>query len=159
MRTLLAVSLLLVANALADEHHFISPNGALEAYTVAANEDGTGMKILLRPVKSSDVGVLLRQNDRWIDVNWSPDSRFLAVIDHLDGHMSDVYVFGVTSANASATLFYHTPELHKYGVKWEVAGWDAPQRQVILDKTSGNATHQKVIAQIGMEPLKISPTE
>src|SRR5882757_173412 len=115
MRALLAMSLLLAAKVLADEHHFASPNGEFEAYTIAANDDGTGMKLFLRPANSPNAGVLLRQNDRWIDAKWSPDSHFLAVIDHLDGHMSDVYVFGVTAADADARLvaklFYHTPEL------------------------------------------------
>ena len=45
MRALLALSLLFAAEALADEHHFVSPNGEFEAYTIAANEDGTGMKL------------------------------------------------------------------------------------------------------------------
>jgi hypothetical protein len=158
------MSLLLVAKALADEHHFASPNGEFEAYTIAANDDGTGMKLLLRPANSPDAGVLLRQNNRWIDAKWSPDSRFLAVIDHLDGHMSDVYVFGVTATDAAPTLLYHTPDLHTYDVKWEVADWDTSRRQVVLDKqvkqeTPGKITHEKIIALIGTEPLKLPSTE
>jgi len=164
MRALLAISLLLVAKVLADEHHFASPNGEFEAYTIAANDDGTGMKLFLRPANSPNAGVLLRQNDRWIDAKWSPDSRFLAVIDHRDGHMSDVYVFSVRAADGVSTLLYYTPDLHTYDVKWEVAGWDVSRRQVILDKeakqkTPGNITHEKIVAGIGTEPLKISPTE
>ena len=42
MRALLAMSLLFVAKALASEHHFASPNGEFEAYTIAANEDVPG---------------------------------------------------------------------------------------------------------------------
>ncbi len=146
MRALLAMSLLLAAKAFADEHHFASPNGEFEAYTIAANDDGTGMKLFLRPANSPNAGVLLRQNGRWIDAKWSPDSRFLAVIDHLDGHMSDVYVFGVTA------------------VKWEVTGWDTSRRQVVLDKemkqkTPDKITHEKIVARIGIEPLKLPPTE
>ena len=45
MHALVAISLLLVTEALADEHHFVSPNGEFEAYTTAANDDGTGMKL------------------------------------------------------------------------------------------------------------------
>ena len=67
MRALLAMSLLFAAKLLADEHHFASPNGEFEAYTIAANDDGTGMKLFLRPANSPDGGMLLRQNDRWID--------------------------------------------------------------------------------------------
>jgi hypothetical protein len=164
MRALLAVSLLLVAEALAGEHHFASPNGEFEAYTIAANDDGTGIKLFLHPANSPNAGVLLRQNNRWIDAKWSPDSRFLAVIDHLDGHTSDVYVFGVTAGDAGPTLLYHMPDLHTYDVKWDVADWVASRRQVVLDKEMkqeppGKITHEKIVARIGTEPLKLPPTE
>jgi hypothetical protein len=107
MRALLALSLLFVAEAFAGEHHFASQNGEFEAYTIAANEDGSGMKLFLRPANSRDTGLLLRQNNRWIDAKWSPDSRFLALIDHLDRHISDVYVFGVAAADSVPTLLSH----------------------------------------------------
>ena len=159
-----AVAVLLAAVALPAEHQFVSPNGEFEAYTIAANEDGTGMKLYLRPENSGDSGVLLRQNDRWIDAKWSPESRFVAVIDHLDGHISDVYVFGVATADASPTLFYHTPDLRSYDVKWEVTGWDESRREVVLDKevkhkASGEITHEKIVARIGTERLDLKPTD
>jgi hypothetical protein len=163
MRALLAIPLLFVTEALANEHQFVSPNGEFEAYTTAANQDGTGMKLFLRPAGSPDTGVLLRHNNRWIDAKWSPDSDFLAVIDHLDGHISDVYVFGVV-ADAAATLLYHTPELHRYDVQWEVTGWNVARREVILEKAvkhemPGRITHEKVVACIGTQPLKLEPNE
>ena len=164
MRALLAMSLLLVAKALADEHHFASPNGEFEAYTIAANEDGTGMKLFLRRANSPDAGVLLRQNTRWIDAKWSPDSRFLAVVDHLDGHISDVYVFGVGAADAAPTLLYHTPDLHTFDVRWDVSGWHVLRREIVLDKQvkykfPGKITHEQIVARIGTKPLKLEPTE
>jgi hypothetical protein len=103
MRNLLAIWLLFVAEAFAGERHFASPNVEFEAYTIAANEDGTGMKLFLRRANSLDAGMLLAQNARWIDAKWSTDSRFLAVINHPDGHIAYVYVFGVTAANAAAS--------------------------------------------------------
>ena len=165
MRPLVAaVTVFLTVAALPAEHQFLSPNGEFEAYTTSANDDGTGMKLYLRRANAGGSGVLLRQNDRWIDAKWSPDSRFVAVIDHLDGHISDVYVFGVTTADASPTLFYHTPDLHSYDVKWEVTGWDESRREVVLDKevkdeTSGGITHEKIVARIGAEPLELKPTD
>jgi hypothetical protein len=48
MRALLAaIPVLLIAEALAGEHRFVSPNGEFEAYTIPANEDGSGMKLFL----------------------------------------------------------------------------------------------------------------
>jgi hypothetical protein len=165
MRALVAaVGILVTVSALAAEHHFISPNGEFEAYTIAANDDRTGMKLFLRRANSPDAGVLLRQNNRWIDAKWSPDSRFLAVIDHLDGHMSDVYVFGITGSDAVPTLLYHTPDLHTYDMKWDVTGWDVSRRQVVLDKEvkqemPGKITHEKIVARIGTDPLKLEENE
>lgn len=165
MRALVAaVAMLLAAGALAAERQFVSSNGEFEAYRAPANEDGTGMKLYLRRANAGDSGVLLRQNDRWMDAKWSPDSRFVAVIDHLDGHTSDVYVFGVATADASPELFYHTPDLHSYDVKWEVTGWDESRREVVLDKevkhkTSGGITHEKIVARIGTERLDLKPTD
>jgi len=110
VRPLLAIVLLLVTETLASEHRFVSPNREFEAYTTAANDDGTGMKLYLRRANVNDPGVLLRQNNRWIDAKWSPNSQFLAVIDHLDPHISDVYAFAVAAADLTPTLVYHTPE-------------------------------------------------
>jgi hypothetical protein len=86
------------------------------------------------------------------------------VIDHPDGHISDVYVFGVVDAGAFLALLYHTPDLHRYDVKWEVTGWDVPRREITLDKAvkhemPGRITNEKVTAHIGTEPLKLAPTE
>jgi hypothetical protein len=165
MRALLAAAgLFLTVAALSAQHQFLSPNGEFEAYTTPADEEGTGMKLYLRRTNSGDPGVLLRQNNRWIDAKWSPDSRFVAVIDHLDGHISDVYVFGVTAANAAPTLLYHTPDLHSYDVKWEVTDWDVSQREVVLDKevkhgTPSRITHEKIVARIDTKPLELKPTD
>jgi hypothetical protein len=164
MRALLAIPLLFIVEALAVADQFVSPNDEFEAYTTAANEDGTGMKLYLRRANSRDTGVLLRQNERWIDAKWSPDSQFLAVIDHPKDHISDVYVFGVAAGNAAPTLLYHTPDLHKYDVKLEVTGWDVARCHIILDKEvkhemPARITHDKIEAPVGAEPLKYEPTE
>ena len=99
MRTLMIAStLLLTASVYADSRHFVSPNRQFEAYTTPNAEDGTGNTLFLRRAKTRDSGLPVFQNIRWIDAKWSPDSRFLAVVDHNDGHIADVYVFGVRAA-------------------------------------------------------------
>lgn len=99
----LCLLIMFVATTHAGAHeHLVSPDGKFEAYTTANWPDGTGMKLYLRRAQSRDAGVLLWQNNRWLEPKWSPDSRFLALIDHPDGHVSDVYVFGVTAPDAAA---------------------------------------------------------
>ena len=164
MRALcLAITLLAAAHADAYARS-ISPNGEFEAYTTPNADDGTGMKLFLRRAKSHDTGVLVFENMRWIDAKWSPDSRFLAVVDHNDGHIADVYVFGVRAADAAQpqiTLYYHTPDLSTYDVQWQVRGWRLTERSIILDKevrdTNGQKPtyHKKIIARIGDAPLPL----
>lgn len=82
MRALWFLALLSVASHASAYEYFMSPDGKFEPYTTPNSPDGGGMKLFLRHVQARDTGVLLAQNGRWIDVKWSPDSRFLAVIDH-----------------------------------------------------------------------------
>jgi hypothetical protein len=163
----LVLTFIAAAHASAYEH-FVSPNGEFEAYTTPNFPDGGGMKLFLRRAHARDTGLLLAQNGRWIDAKWSPDSRFLAVIDHPDGHIADVYVFGVTAANTAApptaTLFYRTPNPLTYDVRWDVAGWHAEKREVVLKQevrdqnARTHATHT-VVAKIGTQPLKFDLTK
>jgi hypothetical protein len=166
----LAIAIIIFTSLLkaASYPRFVSPNHVFEAYTTPNTEDGTGMKLLLRRFGSSSLGMLLFSNMRWIDVKWSPDSQFLAVIDHSDGHISDVYVFGVEalgSESIKATLYYHTPNPGTYDVRWDVVGWRLAKRSIILSKEVRDQEREvrehvpsvarsTVIARIGATPLQ-----
>ena len=163
MRALWLVLTLIAASHASAYEYFVSPNGEFEAYTTQNFPDGGGMKLFLRRAQARAAGLLLAQNGRWIDAKWSPDSRFLAVIDHPDGHIADVYVFGVTASNASAsptvTLFYRTPKPLTYDVRWDVAGWHVEKREVVLkqevrDQNAGTDATHTIVAKIGTKPLK-----
>jgi hypothetical protein len=161
MRVAVLVALFVVAGLIRTSayQHFVSPNGRFEAYTTANAPDGTGMKLLLRAAGSRDDGTLLWKNNRWLDARWSPDSRFLANIDHLDGHIADVYVFGISARNPAglpiATLFYHTPELRTYDVQWDVVDWLSDTRSIILRKNVHFGFRQEtIVAHIGTTALK-----
>jgi hypothetical protein len=164
MRALcIVITLLAVTHANAYEQ-FVSPNRQFEAYTTAHWRDGSGMKLFLRRANAPRTGVLLRENNRWIDAKWSPDSRFLAVIDHFDGHIADVYVFGISAADAAPTLLYHTPELLTYDVQWDVIGWRVARREIVLDKrvkheSPASIRHEKIVAHIGTKPSKLKEAE
>jgi hypothetical protein len=161
MRTSFAITMILLAalHSAAAYERVSAPNELLEAFTTAKEPDGTGMKLFVRHRRSGVPAVLLLQNDRWIDAKWSPDSRFLAVIDHPDGHIADVYVFGITAANPAgppiATLLYHTPELRTYGVQWDVVDWLLNTRSIILKKNVHFGFRQEtIVAHIGTTALK-----
>jgi hypothetical protein len=164
MRTSFAITMILLAalHSAAAYKRVTAPNGLLEAFTTAKEPDGTGMKLFVRHRRSGAPAVLLLQNDRWIDAKWSPDSRFLAVIDHLDGRIADVYVFGISAANPArpliATLFYHTPELRTYYVQWDVVDWLLNARSIVLKKNVHFGFRQEtIVAHIGTTALKKKP--
>ena len=156
-----------VATIAQAREHFISPNRRVEAYTTANAQDGTGMKLFLRRNKTRHTGDLIFQNMRWIDAKWSPDSRFLAVVDHNDGHIADVYVFAVSAdrgAQPQITLCYRTPNPGTYDVQWDVVRWDLRARSIILtkrvrDPSAHKITRDSVVARIGDTPLPFSVNE
>ncbi len=161
MRTSFVITMILLAalHSAAAYERVIAPNGLLEAFTTAKKPDGTGMKLFVRNRRSNAPAVLLLQNDRWIDAKWSPDSRFLAVIDHPYGHVADVYVFGISAANSArppiANLFYHTPELRTHYVQWDVVDWLLNTRNIILKKNVHFGFRQEtIVAHIGTSALK-----
>ena len=124
-----------VASAVAHER-VISPDKRFEAYTKPDTADGLGAKLFLRAAGSSAPGVLLCKNDRWIAAQWSPDSRFLAVADHNDGHITDVFIYRIVSAAAppgvTHTLRYQSSEPRTYDTKWEVVAWDSKHSTATL---------------------------
>lgn len=165
MRTIFCIFLMAVA--LTPRGHayerIVSPDGSLEAYTTANFPNGSGMKLFLCKEGKQNSSVPVWSNNRWIDAAWSPDSRFLAVIDHPDGHIADVYVFGVTvAANRKKpliTLLYQTPSRRTYNVQWSVIGWMLKQRAVVLKKqmrdiSTGVSTEEEITARIGRDSLR-----
>jgi hypothetical protein len=104
MRVLVLIATILITTHASAYERFMSPDQRFEAYTTAAAADGTRMKLFLRLAQTHDAGVLLWENARWTDAKWSPDSRFLAAVDHMDGHIADVYVFGVTAAHDESKI-------------------------------------------------------
>jgi hypothetical protein len=162
MRALCVIAVLLIAGDAAAYEQCVSPGGTFEAYTTPNTQDGTGMKLFVRRAKTRETGMLILENMRWIDAKWSPDSQFLAVIDHSDGHIADVYVFGVRAADAAQpqlTLYYRTPEPRTYDVRWNVVGWRVGRREVILvqevrDQNARTTKQHKIIAHIGNRSLK-----
>jgi len=105
--------------------------------------------------------VLLHENDRWIEARWSPNSHYLAMTDGSDGHVTDIFVYRVSSvkqmpaeeaprhfthpsggdfatltstARMKARLCYHTPNLWTYDVMWSVRGWDTANEEILVRK-------------------------
>jgi hypothetical protein len=142
-----------------DRDKWISPDKHFLARTISRNPDETGCRLFLSAVGHPGLGVLLRENDRWIDATWSPDSKFLAVTDGSDGHVTDIFIyrvvrsddkesravvtsfpsFGGIAASAEspglrAELWYHTPNISTYDTQWKFAGWSHDNTSVRLTR-------------------------
>jgi len=138
-----------------------SPDHKFLATCVPRNIDGTGSRLLLSVTGKPDSKMLLRENDRWIEVSWSPDSKFLALTDGSDGHVTDIFLYRVQASDANDTkvklmslpafgdiaksahtpgiradIWYHTPNIWTYDVKWEFVGWADQGASVKLTKHS-----------------------
>ena len=104
---------------------------------------------------------VLAASDRWLDAKWSPNSRFLAVGNHFDGHIADIYVFGVVGSAGlllpDITLRAHSPYLSTYDVPWEVIGWHLHQREILLKKAvKFQALTDRVYLRLDEHPLSLS---
>jgi hypothetical protein len=92
---------------------------------VNGHVEGCGTKLFIRLRDQKGSGDLLRENGRWIAAKWSPDSNFIGVEDHWDGHASEVYVYKVTASaehRFNVRLVFHTPE-NAYDLQWYIERW------------------------------------
>ena len=170
------IPLIVVAALLIQTVGAYSPDQRYEESKTPRNLDGTGTKLFLRMSGQRDAGVLLRENDRWIETSWSPDSRFLAVIDGSDGHVTDVLIYRVTSGSTTAAtnvqyskfkslgeiaasiqapgfkakLWYHTPNLFTYDVMWNLVKWDMARNLVFLRKHGPEIQTRTIVVDLDM---------
>ncbi|MEO7101386.1 MAG: hypothetical protein ABI162_18690, partial [Luteolibacter sp.] len=155
----------------AERASWLSPDKQFVATCLSRNSDGTGSRLVLSTAGPPDGGIMVRENDRWIRASWSPDSKFLEVTDGSDGHVTDIFVYRVIrsemrdtkveritfpafgdivkSANASgihAELWYHTPDIWTYDVRWEFVGWAGDNVSMRLLKHTPGAKDKRVTA-------------
>lgn len=141
------------------ETGIVSPDKKCIAYTTAACDEGTGSILYVRKNQTNSAAVRLMQNSRWIDASWSPDSRFLAVIYGLDGHITDIYVYGLSLSSSNrvdATLYYHTPHLGTYDTKWTLDRW-VDNQTILLTKEvktefPGTITRTNILVRMDSQP-------
>jgi len=135
-----------------------SPNGRFAAYTATNPMHGIGKQLLVRSAQSRATGRLLLANDRSREAQWSPDSRFLAVTNHTDPHISVVLVFGIhgsPKAAPDAELLFVSPDPGTFDTKWVVSGWDTPHRAILLEKHVAGVDAQPMRFSIGTKPLQL----
>jgi len=120
-----------------------SPDGLYESYSkpegvmkdVNGNPYYFGEKVYVRHRGSNEIGLLLRENDRWMDVHWAPHSHLLGIGDNWDTHSSNVYVYSISleakSQHLQYMLVFQSPH-NAYDVQWSIDGWNMPHRKIRL---------------------------
>src|SRR5437763_756216 len=118
------IALLALCTTAVAEDSIPSPDGRFVAYRTPNPTHGIGKRLFVRFAHGTDPGRLLLENDRYMDAQWSPDSRFLAVTNYTDPDISVVLVFGIRGQRAvpDAQLFFISPDPGVWDTKWFVSG-------------------------------------
>lgn len=144
-----------------------SPNLAFEVYdkNVSIGED-PGMKhaLFIRMRESNEEGICLDQT-KYFKVNWSPDSRYIAVSKLFSTHNSDLDVYEVASIPKGdvdwmgqttiklkliISLAAHDLPEGKWWTNWEFKRWELDEKQLVV--TQDNDAGGKIV---GSEELKL----
>jgi hypothetical protein len=117
-----------------------SPNGQLVCASGLGRER-KGEEMWLRLPAAQNRGELVWASEGWLEAIWSPDSKYLAVIDHYGPGQSAVLVFGIAIDDKtkviSTGLLFETPVKERRKQEWEMKGWDLKKGQVFLIKKEG----------------------
>ena len=103
-----------------------SPNSKLECWTESLPEGG--VKLWLQ--RDGEDKMLLWSSMRSIGVNWSPNSRWLAVLDNYMAGESAVLIFD--SDQKTIPLVYQTPFSQSEQDSWSVVSWNVANKEVAL---------------------------
>lgn len=127
---LLLVSSLLGKAAEADERLLPkdSPSKKITCRILPA-EGGYGNVVVLSDIESGKT-IQLYRSERWVETGWSPDSRWLFIIDHWDGHGASLHIFSVPppikgTKEWTVPKIYATPWPTRYNCKWKFVKWES----------------------------------
>lgn len=103
--------------------------------SIGSGKGGYGNVVTLRS-SSGNRSVVLHASDRWVEVSWSPDSRWLLVTDHWDGHGANIRIYEVPENSAAEEWkvreVYATPDPTRYDCKWSLLEWKQKGGSVVL---------------------------
>ncbi len=152
------VALLAVCTTAIAQDSIPSPDGRFVAYLTTNPTHGIGKRLSVKFAGTKDSGRLLLENDRSMDAEWSPDSKFLAVTNHTDPHITVVLVFQIGDHGSipDAQLFFISPDPGVWDTKWFVSGWDTWHRAILLEKrVAGEEPQPNKRFPIGTKPVQL----
>jgi hypothetical protein len=77
------------------------------------------------------------ESERWVEVEWSPDSHWLVVTDHWDGHGANLQLYSVSAKPKEVEKWevakvYATPWPTRYNCRWKFVKWVLSKGFVVL---------------------------
>lgn len=129
-----------------------SPNGKFECF--ASNQEEGGVNLFIRLVSDAPSAKHLWSTIRSLGIAWSPNSRWLAVMDHYLASESAVLIFDCQQEGYP--LVYQTPISKTEQDSWDVVGWDVDKKQVILERNRRFSSNPplKVAVKLKTSPIK-----
>lgn len=112
-----------------------SPSG-LYRCQISPNPGG-GEEVHLASTQAESPRRLVFTSIRGASVMWSPTDEWFAVVDALDGHMTDLHVFHVVDVSGEANAWridevYTSPSRLQYDTHWALVAWDIPEGTITV---------------------------
>lgn len=130
-----------------------SPNKRFVCWTEVV-DDG-GVALYLNDVTKKNRPVLLWKSIRSLGVEWSPNSKWLAVGDNYLAAERAILVFDLEQP--SIPLIYQTPFSTTEQDMWFVRSWDGGQRKIKLERER-RFSDQKYVVNIKLGSRSIKAT-
>jgi hypothetical protein len=117
----------------------VAPNSTYQCWVDYTGQDRNVLTLRMDSQPTIDVWRCVKS----LGVSWSPDSKYLAVEDYLDGLNTAVLVFKIDSAVRKVNLIYQTPYSNSVFSHYHILGWHngTPGDAIVIatiDKSTGN---------------------
>lgn len=112
-------------------------------------DDGT--LVYLCPKSNIEKEFLIFNAIRGVDIKWSPDDYWLAIIDNNDGHKTNIHILHIIESRNNKNILkteivYSDPTTGNYSPKdirgntledvfWDLVAWDIPQGKIVIKCT------------------------
>jgi hypothetical protein len=118
-----------------------APNKILVCILVE-NVDGKA-DLFLQSRRDIHAKILLHSGSKDMEVNWSPDSQFVAVTDQIHPHRNALWIYSVAYKPGDQSIvikpIYETPSDNEKSITWKLKRWDLTGRAAYIQKEASRA--------------------
>ncbi len=97
-----------------------------------------GGRIYLESTNDPNKRKLLFESPRWVEVKWSSDDHWFAIIDNRDWHITSLQVYHIFDTLSDPKdwdmeMVYHSPGPMRYDSHWSIVSWNMPDGTVRIE--------------------------